>query len=375
MIVTMEGFRKFGLWLSALIVGPAAVTAIIAFAFAQTMGSAGYVKQTFAEAKVYESLGNFLATEAEKSAAGGTTTVQEALAKTATEDRLKVLVEQTVDQAYAVLDGDIMAKDFSVDITELKNEFVKNLDNDLTKELTSLPACNYANQPTSSDITEYSCLPTGADVDKLVAAAQEEALASSEFFESGEIGINNFESTESQDQTNSEQATQNPVDSFQQIADLYQLSKLVLPIAAGFAVLSAIGVVVLSKSRLKGGRRLGVLLLGNAIVLAVISFITRTLAQNFPINNAEGTLLLPATAFELAGQNIAIDFATMTTQFGLGLFMIGLAITIIMSLLIAKYEPKTKDTDLSNDKPAPAKEPPLDIKPAAKPTNNTKDKS
>ncbi len=357
----MEGFRKFGLWLSAIIIGPAVVTAIVAFAFTQTMGSPNYVKQTFAEAKVYAALGNFLKAEAKKASQEGSTTVQDALAKTATENNLKSIVEQGVDQAYAVLNGDILAKDFSIDISTLRDEFVKNLDIGLTKQLTSLPACNYANQPTSTDVLEYSCLPTGADIDKVVAAAQEEALASNKLFEGGEVSVDNFDVDDSQQDGQATTTEQNPTESLQRVADMYQLSKLVLPIAAGFAILSAIGVVVLSKSHLKGGRRLGALLLGNAIALAVISFITRTLAQNFPINNAEGTIF-PATAFELAGQNIAIDFATMTMKFGLGLLMLGLALTIIMGILVAKYEPK----DVDEEEKAPDKEPPLDLKVAQK---------
>src|SRR5690554_6436806 len=75
----MNRLRKFGLWLSALIVGPAVITAIVSFTFTRTIGSPDYVKQTFADVKIYEALGNFLQAQAKQSSKDENTTIQTAL--------------------------------------------------------------------------------------------------------------------------------------------------------------------------------------------------------------------------------------------------------------------------------------------------------
>lgn len=353
MIVIMNGLRKFGLWLSALVIGPALLIAVVAFSVTRTLGNPAYVKQTFAEVKVYQALGNFLQAEAEKSAGSDNPTVQKALAKTATTERLQTISEQAVDQAYAVLNGDIHATDFSVDITEFKQAFLQNLDNDLTKQLAELPACSFANPPTSTDILASSCLPTGADIDKIVAQAKQQTVSENELLQAGAVDLTNISNPQAQAALNGQTTAADSAqisEQFQQLADVYQQSKLVLPIAAGVGVISALGVVLLSQSRLRGGRRLGVLLLGNGLVLVVLSFVARMLGQNFPINTGEGTLL-PATAFELAGQTIVIDLATLIMQLSLAVFVIGLGITVLVSVMISKQKPKPETA--SKNKPGP----------------------
>ncbi len=335
------------------------MTAVVAFCLMRTVGSPDYVKQTFNEIRLYEAVGNQLASGVTASTEDAT--VQRALASALTEERLKVVVEQSVDQAYAVLNGDIQAKEFSVDITKAKEEFLRHFDNDLTQQLTRLPPCNFANLPTSTDVLSYSCLPTGADINMIVAEAQKEALAQNELLNTGAVNIHNIDTSPTDE--NAPPTADDLAASFQQAADMYQLSKLLLPVSAGFALLSAVGVIVLSRSRLRGVRRVGALVLGNALVLAVFAFIGRALAQNFPINNAEGTIM-PVTAFELAGQRIAIDLLTITLKLSLVLFIFGLALVLLMSALITKNKPKESAPD---DTPVPPNEPPIDLEPSAKP--------
>lgn len=355
MIYAMDSLKKVGLWLSALIFGPAIIAAASAFSFSRTVGNTEYVKQTFNEVRVYEALGNFIAEQTSKTSGGEEVLFQKTLAKTATEDRLKNIAENSIDEAYAVLEGDKPANQFNVDVSEFKKAFFANLETNLTKQLTALPACNYANLPTSADVLSYSCLPPGTDVDSVVAQVKKEATSGNQLLKSGQLSVNSFDQNEAGDQPKTQKSEQ--AETLQKAADLYQLSLWILPVSLAFALLSAVGVIVLSKSKLRGSRRLSMLLLGNSAILIVVSFIIRIMARNFPLNKAEGKLT-PGPAFEKAGQVVAIDFATMAMQIGIALFIIGVGLVVLFSVLIAKKEPKKVDEGQK-----PADKPPSDKKP------------
>lgn len=337
----MEGLRKFGLWLAALILPGALLVAVMVFSLMQTLGSPRYIKDSFEQKNLYESLSNFLTDELQLE---GNKEQKELIGKilssSATPENLENTFENAVDSFFAVLNKQVEPGDFSINIASLTGALEENAIKYIEDYLDSLPTCTSSAQVSGDDVLSISCVPSGMSTKKLAEQAYKELVSEAKFLSKDSLTLKDLSSFNQQD--GKVQNASGPEKTLQDITNFYQTSRLVGIIAAILALLSMIGVIFLSKPFIKGVRRLGAILVPAGILLAVTAFVTKALAQNLPLASGGESL---NTAAEAIAQGLITDISVMNLRFGIAEIILGALLFIVASFVISKTKPEAPQDD------------------------------
>lgn len=343
----MHVLKKIILGVCVVLFGPAMALLGMSIAFNQTIGQPTFVKQVLREAQLYSTLSELAIDHLQLDANNQQTgLITQAMQETITPDVVQNNLEQILDDVYAWLDQDTPTLKISINIQPIRDSFVANLRPKLSTELASLPECTYANPPTSSDPLSANCLPPGTDVNAVVEQAIQQIINSGEILQQNEISSQDLDATFAENNTSpsgdTEASAQEPAPiggpALEQGATLYRLAKNSLPYLAGIAIITGIGVFFLSKTRLRGLRKISGLLLANGILLVILAVGTQALATTLVPEAAQVNGL--SDSAELTARIIVTAYAVLLRNFAVVISVVGLAGVIASSIAISKLEPK-----------------------------------
>lgn len=324
----MQGLKKFGLVVSVGLFGPLFLLSIFSFAFNRTLGSQDYTKQTIKEAGFYAAVGETIKTQA-GAGQGTDPLVVSALQSAVSGDNLQNTLEPLIDGTYDWLSGVTQQPKFSLAIEPLKANFQKSLTAALQSRATSLPACSRAVRLTGEDIFTYNCIPPGTDVTAVINDAVTKISNNASVF-SDEVVADGTVSAEEAQNLGINDPTQNLPNT---LPRLYQfLSKGLWFFVVG-TILTAVGVVLLSLTKLHGLRKLGVLLVINGVGVLVAGLLMGYLVSTLIPTAAVEATDAAVNAIKQASKIILADNAAVLKIVGLASTALG-GVGIITSTIL-----------------------------------------
>lgn len=343
----MDTLRKISLWLCGILLGPFVLLGVAALAFTQTIGNPEYLKQTLAEATIYEAIGKQIRVQSSKEiSAKDEARVNKALAAATTSQNMQQVTEGSIDQVFKFLNGERQAEELSIDITPITKKLNGELGKQIEEQLDiEIKKCKKLQRSGAAvDCSELQVQKK--DVDKLV----DEAFGKDGVLADGNLTLGDIEQL-----SGNEKNPQNPslADTLQLLASLYQLARIGIVICSVLALGCIAGIILLSLDRLRGVRRVGSILLINGALLVVTSVVGIFLSQK-----GAGAFTNPSenltNAVGVAGSKVVTDFALYNRNLGIIILVIGIITTAISWILIKKHTPKTPE---ASEKPKPTDTP------------------
>lgn len=196
--------------------------------------------------------------------------------------------ELAIDNIYQWLDGKIAQPNFKIDFTGAKTLFANNIADALQKRLNALPQCSLAQSRTilaagNFDAYNATCLPAGASPAAIAEQAKAGIVSQQDFLKDTVVNASSVKGSNGQ-----------PLFAQPRVKDIpkqYQRLKKTPLILSALAILSGVGIVLLSSNWRKGLRHIGINLLVVGTIMLVFSWIlNRTVdgssVQKIQIGNA-----------------------------------------------------------------------------------------
>lgn len=370
----MKAVRLVFLSLAVLVFGPLLFSAAVITSYNRTVGHPGFVKETLREARLYENLHAMAIYNFEQATPDTTNEVViGAYRKTVTPEVIQTAFEQVIDDTYAWMNGDNNEPTFSVDVTPIKLAFVESLEQELTKQATALPVCTPDTAPASLDssVLDATCLPPGTNVQAAVNQAIDEFLASNSVLSYDEINADTVfrqvaESSDDESADSSEAIVGGQAQNLDWLAKAHRtLKRIALYIVAAGVLCVTTAIILLSKTRLHGVRKVGVLFVLNGLLLLALAILVQMLIRNL-IPDISVDLTIRGSS-ELAARLIAEAFAGYLFIFGFVCTGGGLVAVIASSVAITKRPKPTENDSDDENKPKRPKTPPSPTEPDSPP--------
>ena len=216
--------------------------------------------------------------------------IQKVFSSAFTPEFSKTAAVDIIDGTYNWLDGRSETPDFNVDVTSVRERLADGLGDYAVQRMKGLPMCT-PEQLLFEGISflEATCRPPLV-TDGIVKALVAREVRTSDKFFGGENTLTGADVTQDIDPQTMEGARQS-----------YQATKWA-PWVTGFVVLAtAIGVVLLSTSRRRGGRRLGGIVISGGVVIGIVTvgahYASKFVAASGEVNS------LAAGLISVAGQD------------------------------------------------------------------------
>lgn len=267
-------------------------------------------------------------------------------------DFLKNSVEEVLDGTYAWLEGKTDKPEFSVDLSEAKQQLADGIGSYAARRAAELPACSTAQlqemQANGFDALSSECLPPGVNP-QTAGEDLSKQIATSEDF----LGDTTFNGDDLLVGDNDEKVTLDQAPEFKQVQTSFGWLNNALYVFAAIAILSAIGIILLSANKRKGISRFGTVILTAGVLLGVSLLL---------INR--GSAWLNQRASDLGGESsasreIAANMASAVSSDVARLLLwyaVGFAVVGVACILGAKFinRPEQKNNDPDNDPDAQA---------------------
>ena len=247
------------------------------------------IKQILADSGVYGSVVKGLLEQAGKvTSSGGDVSLNEPIVRAAAEKTfspsfIQSNAEAAIDSTYRWLDGKTPLPDFQIDLTAAKAQFAANIAEAVQKRLVSLPACaTAASSIENFDVFKATCLPKGTNPAAEAATIQNNILKGGNFLDHPVITADSIKPAGSSRSVFAE--------NLRNVPEAYQKAKNT-PWAFGLiSLLLMASIVLLSDSKRKGLKRVGITMLMVGIVLLVFSWglnrvVAERVAPNIKLNN------------------------------------------------------------------------------------------
>lgn len=344
----MDTFKKFGLWLSVILLGPLLLLGVASFAFTRTIGNPTYLKQTFAEAHVYQALGKQIRVESSSDISPkDKARLNQALTAATNDKNMQKVGEQTIDQIFNFLSGETNPDEITINVAPITSKLDQALLAQVEKQLeTEIKKCNNL-QKSGAEINCKKLEAQRAESDRFVKSA----FGKNGVLADGNLTLSDLEElsapggVENQNRLGVSDLRR----SLEFLATLYQIAQVGIVVCGVFALLCACGIVFLSSDRLRGLRRSGVIMLVNGGVIVIVSVIGSFIAQKGAATFTDSAKNLSDALGVASSQTIA-DLASYSRILGLAVLIIGMTATAVSSILI-----KQRSTKLA----APTKTPPV----------------
>lgn len=261
--------------------------------FTQVTANPDKVKKILADSGVYQKVPSVIFDDSVDSGSTSSasiplkdTGVRDVALETFTPGFVQKNVENLLDGTYDWLRGSTASPDFSLDLKEAKQQFAVNLGKLAAARLKRLPVCPDP-QPKEVDPLTTPCRPAGADIKALQKQVRVTAANSDNFLKETKIDASTLKNGDGQ-----------PLfDKSSKLPEAYQKA-LRLPYLTGLVCLLLGGAIILiSRTRHDGLKRLGKLLLisGVFVILApfAINHLITSALQASPDDNVAAKLLVP----------------------------------------------------------------------------------
>lgn len=339
-----------GLLLLALLTG-----AYVA-SFNRTLGNSDTVETSLRKSNAYDQIASYAITRATQSTSTPTGSVSlndpqvKALAK---EVFSKQLVQQNaetfINSNYRWLNGETQTPAFTIDVSAARQNFAAQVNKTVFDYLTKLPACTQAqlSQILSSavDPLTIACRPT-AVVPKAEADRVAAQILSSDFLSQPVVTADTLK-------INGQPSQDEPYYvRFSKAPQAYQAMQKLPVILIAVALLASAGIVLISSSRRKGVRRVGLTFMFAGLLLVATKFASDTLFTKFQAKifanpastNTDVQKPLIDATHQLEKQIVATDL-----YIGIAFIIIG----IILAIAYYRTRPRDKRSkDVIENQPA-----------------------
>lgn len=253
------------LLISTIITFIAATTSVILF-------TPGHFKQWLQNSNAYETLPNTILNQSKTEQVDNTTTVSlsdpivmAAAQSSISSDFVQKSTEQIIESVFVWLRGDTPNPTFSIDLLPVKQAFADKIVVATKDRYNQLPQCKPGDYPVSSSPLTIECRPIyGVDINKATEDLRTEILQNKEFLPESAITSANLAGSEGASTLfNSKTGPQT-----------YQYMQFSPYVLAGLILVYTIGLVLLSETKRKGFKRVGVLLIVSGVLAMISAWIT-----------------------------------------------------------------------------------------------------
>jgi len=247
------------------------------------------IKQILVDSRVYDSVVNGLLEQAGKvTSSGGDVSLDDPAIRTAAQKAfspsfVRTNTETVIDSVYRWLDDKTPLPDFQIDLTAAKARFAENVAEAAQKRLASLPPCVAATTSAENfDAFKATCLPKGADPASEAAVIQNNIVSGGNFLDHPVITADSVKTAGSNKSVFA--------DEIQNIPEGYQRAKQSPWVLGIITLLLVASIILLSDSKRKGLRRVGVILLIVGILLLLFAWglnraVSEQVAPKIDLNN------------------------------------------------------------------------------------------
>ena len=375
----MNIFRKLAVGLCAGLLS----TALLALAWTNiglaTIHNRQVVKSWFENSDFYNQVGN-IAVDSIKlndshtsmgSPAGSGIPISDPAVQTIVKDTLNASLVRTnvntvLDSIYTWLGGTDKNLSFSLDLTSAKEQLATGLSSYAKTHAAGLPRCGAVNRNDPVDPYGATCLPLGVTPDQVAVLAKQQFLAQ-DFFKNPVIKGEDFK-IKDKDGNSIPVTSDNRA---QLTRKAYQLSGDLPVIFTVISVVLIVGIVFLSRDRLRGIRRVGTVFLTSGLSLILLYFLTKLLFQ-WAIKriSVQNTTVTTQTKLGIDFIGVALkNFERVLLTHAVAFTVLGLAAIILGSVLLRRnrQEDETPTDDSPSAKPLAAPEVPVFDRPAISP--------
>lgn len=313
-----------------------------------TVGQRGTVKDWLDSSGIYDDIIDQAADEARKSvnATNGSdidgNMLARAIDKTFTPAFLQDKTEQILDGTYDWLEGTSPALDFTIDLSRQKTDLAANLTDEIRIRLNALPACTNLSELESFDPFTSNCKPP--ELDARLQEFEDDFVNSREFLPNPVIHASDLKVGDGDNKQSLDEA-------FGQAPTWYRSARNLIWAAALTAVLSAIGILLLSQPRRTGLKHLTVNLSVAAILLLIYGLLLNRLSGFINFEQAAQQI----GAVKSLVEQVAASFAAWSFK-SAGLYGLLAAGGIVYLILSRQRKPPTpaEGEQPSNDIPGSA---------------------
>jgi|GEM_PF-1224030 len=347
----MNFLRRIGLALSASIFSIAIFLFATMLSLFLVFGTPAHIENALSQSGIYNDVGQFLL-EKNQDKGDGTLpltnpTVKSAVTSAIPASTVERNVDHALDSTYAWAQGKTASPNFTIDLTEIKGAISANLSDSLTAKLQALPVCPAGTViPTSTAaILSLTCRPANVPVGKMVQAVEQQAEGK---------GIISDNSLNSQSIKNSD--GQPIFEQLHNVPKLYQNYVRTLYILPVLAVITALGVFFLSRSKRAGIRRVGVTLVTTGIYATIFALLALWLMNHYAGKLSEQATALASLQGKLIGviRILADDLRHNWLIFGIAYLVVGGVIWLLSHLIRRQKKHEAISNPLSHNMNIPA---------------------
>jgi hypothetical protein len=227
--------------------------------------------------------------------------IQKAVTSAVTPQAVQQNVEGAIDNIYQWLNGQVAQPTFKIDFSSSSGSIAANIANVVQSKTANLPTCTTAQSLAITrngqfDAINATCLPRGVTAASLADQVRS-GLASDSFFDKAKLSAADFKNGSGQSVFS---------DKLKSAPKQYQNAKKTPFILTLLTILTGVGIVFLSRTRLIGLRHVGI----NLVIVGVLM-----LVLSWGLNRAVGTKIVPKikidnnAVLQTDVRNLATDIA------------------------------------------------------------------
>lgn len=275
---------------------------------------------------------------------------------------LRQATENIIDGTYVWLDGKADKPTFQVDLTAAKEDLAERIGHYIRSRIASLPPCTFGQIPDSRDPYNINCKVPGIDYESEISRIENELTSSNEYVGNPIVTADTLTVARDGKQ----------VKLYEQLAYLptaYQRMKLAPLILCMMAVLAAIGIIFLSRSRRQGVKLAAWLLIIAGALLMMGSFLLGSVSDNLSRRTAGSTVY---TANYLEDSMAASIANTLEKTTGSIIVLFGILYILMGTLLIVGLRLTRERPPATDSAPGDNSTPTSSITASSTPTNTGK---
>jgi hypothetical protein len=320
----------------------------ITFGLHQVFGTPTAVKHALKDSGFYTKVVTLALDKAQKEQATGQQAipidrqeVEQKIQKSISPAYLQSQTEKTLDSVYDWLHGKSPTLNFAINAGDTKARLANGLSDYITQHLTALPTCA-PGTAASDDIDPFAatCLPAGFDIGTAAAKAKDQLLGSG-FLQDGELNAANIK-------TNDGKTLEDQV---RKVPQMYHWVVWGIYGAGLLALLSALGVIFLSKTRRSGIKKVAIIAIPIGVLMTLMGWLA-----SFGAGKAMAAAKEPIqqTGVQI-GQLLANDLRLWWMGYGTTLLALGIGSLVALHFTKGKLEAPIKSaSEMTDGSPEPS---------------------